>query len=249
MSAATTDRNPDKNFDNLVLALPVLADAVIPSGVLVAVNASGYATNGADTAGLRVIGCSTQSVDATGEASGDSTIEVDRRPYLMENSSGNALTIAHVGQLCYVEDNQTVGSDPGDNAIVAGVVHDVTSEGVYVDFAGIADAVSSPEIGISSTDNEDGTATVTVQCSKAGRQVLQLWLSTAAYGAAADPGDIAATTGSILVEDTADALLQAVTDANGTLVLTLTRTADGSTYVNAEKNGNAVSAEVAVTGN
>lgn len=249
MAATTTDRNPDKKFDNLTLALSVLADAVIPSGVLTAVNASGYATNAADTAGLRVIGSSTEAVDATDESSGDSTITVDRRPVLVENSSGNALTIADIGKVCFVEDNQTVGSDPGDNAIVAGIVHDVTTAGVFLDFLGAADQVASAEIGISSVDGEDGTAVVTVQCSKAGRQVLQLWLSAAAYGAPADPGDIAATTGSILVEDTADALAQVVTDASGTAVFTFTRTADGTTYFNVEKNGNAVSVGVAVTGN
>ena len=133
MSAATTDRQATQS-GNTRLSLPVLADAVIPAGVMVAITAAGYATNAADTAGLRVMGVSTESVDATDESSGALTIDVSRDVYRMENSGDNALDLADVGQPCYVEDNQTVGTDPGSHSVLAGVVMEVDAGGVYVDF-------------------------------------------------------------------------------------------------------------------
>lgn len=249
MSATTVDRNPNKLPDILTVSLPVLADAVIPAGVLVATNASGYATNGADTVGLVIQGVSQERVDATDLASGAVNIEVNRLPFLMENSATAALTIAHVGQVCYVEDNQTVGSDPGDAAIVAGRVVKVTTDGVFVDPLAAGVGALGAGLSITAVDGENGTAAVVIQSSHPGVQVVNLWLSAAAYGAPGDPGDLAATTGTILAEHTADALAVAVTDANGTLALTLTRAVDGTTYVNAERNGAATSLAVAVTGN
>lgn len=136
MSATTTDRQATRS-GNTLLSLPVLADAVIPAGVMVAITAAGYATNAADTAALRVMGVSTESVDATDESSGALTIEVSRDVFRMENSTAAALDLADVGQPCYVEDNQTVGTDPGSHAVLAGLVIEADANGVYVDFTSI----------------------------------------------------------------------------------------------------------------
>ena len=136
MSATTTDRQATRS-GNTLLSLPVLANAVIPAGVMVAITAAGYATNAADTAALRVIGVSTESVDATDESSGALTIEVSRDVFRMENSADHALDLADVGQPCYVEDNQTVGTDPGSHSVLAGIVLEADANGVYVDFTSI----------------------------------------------------------------------------------------------------------------
>ncbi len=115
-------------------SLPVAAATLIPLGVLVARNAAGYAVNAADAAGLRVVGFSdADTADNAAGLAGDIQIEFTSGiAGLFENDGANPVLAAHVGDLCYVLDNQTVSSDPGDHGVVAGVVESVVAGGVYV---------------------------------------------------------------------------------------------------------------------
>lgn len=100
-------------------------------GVLWARNSSGYIINASDTAGMKVVGLGFAEVDNSAGAAGDMDCVAERGIFLLVNSGTNALTRAHIGQPCYVEDNITVASK-STNGVVAGVVEDVTSAGVWV---------------------------------------------------------------------------------------------------------------------
>ena len=53
--------------------------------------------------------------------------------FLFKNGSSTAaLAGADTGGVCYVIDDQTVGKTGGTNSIVAGLVYDVESKGVWV---------------------------------------------------------------------------------------------------------------------
>lgn len=113
------------------------------------------------------------------------------------------------------------------------------------------------KVAVSGVDGEDGTAAVTLQVTDqfgnalGGRWRLLVSANlTAAYGAAADIGDLAATTGVIQGEPLADGSFIVDTGSAGAFVGTHTRAADGTTYfdcvVLGPING---SGSVAVTGN
>lgn len=132
MAATTEDRNTPKRGNDLVV-IPVAAATTIPAGVQVARNAAGNAVNASDAAGLLVLGRSNERVANTGDA-GAKSIEIERGVFLWENDAANAVTAAHVGEMCYALDNQTVSSDAGGNDVIAGVVHAVVPDvGVWVD--------------------------------------------------------------------------------------------------------------------
>ena len=132
MAATTSDRNTPKR-DRLYLHLGVNGAEKIPTGVLVARDATGYAVNAADAVGVKVLGRSNAEADNTDGADGDIGIEIERGVFLFGNDVTNPVTIASIGENCFVKDNQTVDSDGGINVVVAGRVHDVTAEGVWVD--------------------------------------------------------------------------------------------------------------------
>lgn len=145
-------------------SFPVLANAIIYPGALVAIDASGYLTPGATSAVLRCVGVAAPKrqqmdrdgiVDATGLSSGDISCEVQACIALMVNGS-TSLTIADVGNDCYVVDDQTVtrtnGSSAGTSQVTRGdVVFSTTDDvGVTVD--------SLPSLFVASATSDDITA-------------------------------------------------------------------------------------------
>lgn len=250
MSATTEDRSTSRR-DTHQVNLDVAAATTIPAGVIVAANTSGYAVNAADTAGLRAIGVALERVDNSAGSAGDLDIEVGRACYLLANDSGTALTIADIGKPCYVLDNQTVSGAAGSNAVVAGLVHDVTSDGVWVDFGAYTDTANTAglSVAVANAGTPDGDAYVTIQSSVRARQVLRVWFAATAYAAPADLGTLTATTGVILKEDTDDALATVVTDATGLAVLNLDLASDGTVHCMAERNGLCATDSEAITGN
>ncbi len=104
-----------------------LGEDIAEKSILIALKASDMeAYKAADTAGVVVVGIN----QVTGDE-GD-VITVIPGKYLVNNSTAHAVTQAHIGTSCYVEDETTVASDGGTNSIVAGTVIDVTSAGVWV---------------------------------------------------------------------------------------------------------------------
>jgi len=133
MSATAQDRNtPLREVE--MIAVPVAASAVIPAGVIVAANATGFATNGATAATLTYLGRSEEPVDNTGGADGAKTILVRRsKAFKWANLGADPVTQASFGKLCYIADNQTVAATNGSNTrSAAGIVLGIDADGVWV---------------------------------------------------------------------------------------------------------------------
>lgn len=104
------------------------ADGVtLYAGSLAAQNGSGKAVPASDTAGLVVLG------RAEGTAGSGEKATIRTGTYLFDNGTDTeALTAADVGSAAYVLDDHTVGKVGGTNHIPAGIVVDVTADGVAV---------------------------------------------------------------------------------------------------------------------
>lgn len=137
MSAATvsipTDRRQAAQFSFPLTAIKSLI------GTLAALNSSHQLVAATDAASRRVVGIFAEEVDNSAGSAGDVNAPVEVGCFKLSNSGTNALTDAHIGRVCYVEDNQTVSSDPGTNAVVAGIVAKVDTDGVWV-FVGVGAA-------------------------------------------------------------------------------------------------------------
>lgn len=130
--AASADFDSPKRAGDLVNR-SLAASAVIYAGTLVAINAAGNAVPAADTAALKVDGFATEAKDNTGGAAGALTLDIERGIRRLNNSESNAVTVAEINQIVYVEDDQTVNKAGGTNHIAAGLCVDVDSDGVWVD--------------------------------------------------------------------------------------------------------------------
>jgi hypothetical protein len=130
-----------------IRSLPMAA-VKIWSGALVMLNSSGYATNGAASAGneaLTVAGLAEETVDNSGGSAGDLYIRVkacnDSTAFGFVNDGTDACTIAHVGEMAYLVDNQTVANaQTGGTATkpLVGNIHSIDSDDslVYVTVPG-----------------------------------------------------------------------------------------------------------------
>lgn len=130
MAAATADRNTQRREGDL-FSYPVAADAVIPAGVIVGLNAGGFAGSAVE-ASVGVLGRSEEAVNNTGGANGAINIEVRKGRFLFENDTVAPVTQAHVGQQAALLDNQTVAA-PGGDGPNAGRIEAVSAGGVWVD--------------------------------------------------------------------------------------------------------------------
>ena len=109
----------------------VLGEAVTEIGILMAIKISdGKAYKATDAAGYRVIGRNTD----VGIIADSVTCNEDIA--LLDNSVGNPVTQASIGDLAYVENDHTGCVYAGStNKLVAGKIVDVVAAGVYVDLA------------------------------------------------------------------------------------------------------------------
>ena len=96
------------------LYLPIAASTHLYAGTLLALNTStGLVTYAQDAAGLEVLGRAEYDVDNSADETGGAlSIKIRRGVFRYNNSSRSsgayALSAANVGQLCYVQDEQTV---------------------------------------------------------------------------------------------------------------------------------------------
>lgn len=99
------------------------------AGVFIAGANAGKVQAAGDTADMKVIGMFNDSVDNSDDGEG---VNIKPGCYHLDNSETNALTSAHLFKPCYIEDDQTVSSDPGVNSVVAGILIDIDADGVWV---------------------------------------------------------------------------------------------------------------------
>ena len=131
MSALTQARNTAElhvgaihyNFER-----EVASDSTVYAGGIAAQNSSGKAVSASDTANLVVLGRAERTV-GTGE-----NVLIRTGVFLFDNgTSSEELTAADIGGAAFIVDDHTVGKVGGTNHIPAGIVVDVTAEGVAVE--------------------------------------------------------------------------------------------------------------------
>lgn len=136
MTATTLARNTTLKEGHL-LEIPVAAATKIPAGVMVQVNASGFAVNAAATVANRMAGIAVATADNSVGAAGDITVTVRRgiAGEFANSASGDLIAAADRLNNCYVVDNQTVAKTDGSSSRpAAGKILDVTAAGVLVLF-------------------------------------------------------------------------------------------------------------------
>lgn len=131
MAALTADRDTPYR-EGVVFQYPVAASTTIYAGGMLALDSSGNAVSASDTAGLTVVGISTAQVDNSAGDAADKNVPVRAGVFGLAASGTSAPTKANIGELVYVEDDQTVSTDAGTNAIVAGTLVAVDSDYCWV---------------------------------------------------------------------------------------------------------------------
>ena len=107
---------------------PLASSNILYAGTIAALNTNGYAVSASDTSGQKVIGIFDQSVDNTGSSyKSNKTVRVRRGVFSLATGSTN--TVADIGNMAYVLDNQTVGNaSEATNDIMAGIIVDVQND-------------------------------------------------------------------------------------------------------------------------
>lgn len=126
------DRNTPM-MDGELLSLP-LAAVKVYAGSIAAVNASGFATKGAASTTLRYIGRFEEQVDNSAGSAGDKRALVRRgKAFKFKNSGTSAIVQADLGNVAYIEDDQTVSkTDQAGTLSAAGVIVGLETDGVWV---------------------------------------------------------------------------------------------------------------------
>lgn len=135
MSSLFADRQTPKRSGR-DFSFPVAGATLIWAGSIVAINANGYATKGATSTTLKAVGVAINRADNSAGADGAESVSVERSVWRMANSaSGDLITLADIGSLCYIVDDQTVAKTSGGGTrSIAGTVRDVDAIGVWVEF-------------------------------------------------------------------------------------------------------------------
>jgi len=135
MAVLTEDRNtPRRSGDNLTLS--AAGAKKFFAGALCARDANGRATPGAVATTLLGVGRVRQFVDNSAGADDAVSVDIERGIFRFANSAAaDEITAADIGGDCYIVDDQTVAKTDGTaTRSVAGKVHDVDAQGVWVDF-------------------------------------------------------------------------------------------------------------------
>ncbi|MAZ84129.1 MAG: hypothetical protein CME90_11055 [Hoeflea sp.] len=134
MTALAADRNTPRRQGDLLNGL-LAASVAVFGGAIVMRNDAGYLTKGATATGLVGVGVA-QERKTGGASAGDETLNYRKGIFRFANSaSTDEITIAEIGKLCFVVDDQTVAKTDGSAArSPAGFVADVDAIGVWVEF-------------------------------------------------------------------------------------------------------------------
>ena len=111
--------------------LTVYNAEILYEGGLVAIDYTDEIQMAAATEGLRTIGVCGQKVDNTSD--GEVLKELLRGIFPFNNSSSYAIPRSAIGQVAYVEDDNTVASYNATAYVPAGIIHDVDSDWVWVE--------------------------------------------------------------------------------------------------------------------
>jgi hypothetical protein len=134
MTALAKDRNTPRLTGDIVNML-MAATALVYAGGMVMRNASGYAVKGQAALGLRGVGVDMHRVDNSDGSAGDISVDVRGGTWRFANSaSTDEITIADIGNIAYVVDDQTVAKTSGSfTRSPAGFIRGVDDQGVWVE--------------------------------------------------------------------------------------------------------------------
>jgi hypothetical protein len=133
VTAATQNRNTPHRL-GLSRGHLVAAAAECFAGTIAVINADGFTESGTTATGLTAAGVFDHYQDNTSGGDGDQGVSVKRGNFLLFNSAGaDEITLADIGTVCYIVDNQTVAKTDGTaTRSPAGIVDAVDDNGVWV---------------------------------------------------------------------------------------------------------------------
>ncbi|MDY0212559.1 MAG: hypothetical protein RBR06_06100 [Desulfuromonadaceae bacterium] len=136
MAELTQDRNTMRR-EGAGLTLGIAASTKVFAGGIACRNATGYAVPGSTSTTLKALGAFQAQADNSAGGDGGKMAQIRKGTFCFGNSaSTDAITIADIGNDCYIVDDQTVAKTSGTSTrSVAGTVADVDSTGVWVTFA------------------------------------------------------------------------------------------------------------------
>lgn len=211
-----------------LVQLTVADNKTAYAGGLAAVDAAGKGLPAADAANLKVLGRFEH-----GAAAGEKVM-IKRGTFLFANKTADPVTVADIGGYCYVTDDETVQHTANSNAIIAGVVRGVTTDGVYVDTEWYVDGAAAAAAGATAGTTAGATAGAAAIAADLADGSSTIKAAALVQGAAAIAADLAGAESTIK----AAALVQGAAAVAADL-------ADGSSTIKAAATtiaGNAVAA-------
>jgi hypothetical protein len=174
MAAATKDRNTKMKASPSRRKGPVdMAATTKAYGGTLGVMDAGVAKPATVALGLHAAGIFDEQYDNSAGAAGDVKAVLKTGVHLLANHGTQTLVAADIGKPCFIYDDQTVGKMSATCGGIAGIVEEITSDGVYVrvgedDFIGYEDtaeeakenAAASPNVGLTNytVDGTDASA-------------------------------------------------------------------------------------------
>ncbi len=130
MSALTSERNTvliAAGGLEFTRELEVASGSTIYAGAMAAVNASGKAVPAVSSGAITVVG------RAENTASGGQSVKTRSGVFLYNNNTTSSAGVADIGKKAFVVDDNTVMIGGGSTSVVAGIIRDVTPEGVILE--------------------------------------------------------------------------------------------------------------------
>ena len=125
---------------------PIKDGEIMYAGGIGAVNTStGEAEMASDSANLVIGGRVESYVDNSNDGL---KVKMKVGCFRWNNSEAHPCTAASLNKVVYIEDDNTIANDPGNNAVVAGVLVEIDDNGVWVD--------NTPSAIASASDGADG---------------------------------------------------------------------------------------------
>lgn len=213
MAALTADRNTKRLETQELQSYPVAASTTIYAGSMVCINTSGYAVAAANTAGYALAGVARAQADNASGSAGDINVEVYRIGSFELASSG--LTIASEGQPCWVSDDQTVATTPGN--VFVGIIREyVSATSAYVD---VEPAVEQAPLGqrsaVANTGNINTEALADTKALSVGDEEVHFLDPGGQNRDVTLPAEASSTGLSYLIVNTADAAEDLVVKDDG----------------------------------
>jgi hypothetical protein len=126
------NRIGNERLGNQLIIIPVAASTSIDEGVMVAINADGYAVPAAKATGLTVAGRCELAVDNKNKTAGALSVRVKRGVFVYANSTTGAVKETDLLKKCFVEDSETV-TITSEESSMAGTILEADGEFVTVE--------------------------------------------------------------------------------------------------------------------